>query len=77
MIEQHIMYLHLVGTILNNLPLCSDLHPTILSYISSPHPNLCKLLTYKLIRLNNVKNPKMLLNKSIQIGQMYCFIEIL
>ena len=69
MLEQHIMYLHLVNTILEKLPLCSDVNQTIVSYISSPHPNLCKLLSYKLIRMNNVKNPKILLNKANQLDK--------
>jgi len=69
MLEQDIIYLHLVDSILHELPLCSDVTQLILSYISSPHPNLCKLLSYKLIRMNNVKNPNMLLKKSIQLDK--------
>jgi hypothetical protein len=69
MIEQHSIYLHLIDTILHQLPLCSDLHDTILSYISSSRPKLCKLLSYKLIRMNNVKNPTMLLNKATQLDK--------
>jgi hypothetical protein len=64
--EQEIMYHHLVQKILHQLPICSDNQIDVLSYLSNP-PKICKLLSYKLIRLGNVKNPNALVRKSIQI----------
>jgi hypothetical protein len=65
-IEQDIIYRHIVQQILDQLPICLDNQIGILSYLSNP-PKICKLLSYKLIRLGNVKNPSALVRKSIQI----------
>jgi hypothetical protein len=65
-IEQDIIYDHFIQKILDQLPICSDVQLGILSYLSNP-PKICKLLSYKLIRLGNVKHPISLVRKSIQI----------
>jgi hypothetical protein len=64
--EKDIIYYHWVQQIIDQLPICSDVQPTILSYLSNPSP-LCRLLSYKLIRLGNVQNPISLVRKSIQM----------
>jgi len=64
--EPTIIYIYWVQQILNQLPICYDIHSEILSYISTPY-KLCKLLSYKLIRLGNVRNPVALIRKSSQI----------
>jgi hypothetical protein len=64
--EKDIIYNHLVQEIIDQLPICSDVQPTILSYLSNPYP-LCRLLSYKLIRLGNVQNPTALVRKSTQM----------
>ncbi len=65
-IEQEIIYQHFVQQLLDRLPICSDVQVGILSYLSNP-PKVCNLLSYKLIRLGNVKNPTALVRKSTQI----------
>jgi hypothetical protein len=72
-IEQNIIYRHLVRQILDKLPLCSDIEPQILSYISL-QMNF-KLLSYKLIRLGNVRNPSALVRKTIQMNNCKALIK--
>ena len=64
--EQDIIFRHLIQQILDKLPLCSDIESQILSYISVPMH--FKLLSYKLIRLGNVRNPASLVRKTIQMN---------
>ena len=64
--EQDIIYQHFVQKILDQLPICYDVQHDILCYLSTP-PKLCKLLSYKLIRLGNVNNPISLVRKSKQM----------
>ena len=66
MTESQIIYVHLVETILNTLT-CSDITSVILSYMNSPIPNICTLLSYKLIQLENVKKPSLLIQKAKQL----------
>lgn len=72
--EQDIIYRHLVQKILHQLPLCSDIQPEILSYISI-HYKLCTLLSYKLIRLGNVRNPVALVHKSYQLNNCKALLK--
>jgi hypothetical protein len=73
-LEQDIIYRHLVQQILDQLPICSDVQSHIISYISNPF-QLCKLLSYKLIRLGNVRNPIALVRKSIQIDKCKALVK--
>ena len=73
-IEQEIIYHHLVRQILDQLPICSDVQLGILSYLSNP-PKLCKLLSYKLIRLGNVENPSSLVRKSTQMDKCKALLK--
>ncbi len=73
-IEQEIIYHHLVQQILDQLPICSDVQLGILSYISNP-PKVCKLLSYKLIRLGNVKQPGSLVCKSTQMDKCKALLK--
>jgi hypothetical protein len=72
-IEQDIVYRHLVQQILAKLPLCSDIESQILSYISVPFH--FKLLSYKLIRLGNVRNPSLLVRKTIQMNKCKALLK--
>jgi hypothetical protein len=60
--EQSAIYMYFVGNLLNKLPICTEIIPTILSYIDLSTKKICKLLAYKLIKLNNVKNVSGLFN---------------
>ena len=71
--EQDIVYRHLVQKILDKLPLCSDIESQILSYIYVPFH--FKLLSYKLIRLGNVRNPTALVRKTIQINNCKALLK--
>lgn len=72
--EQQIIYHHFVQEILDKLPICSDVQESILSYIHVPL-QLCKLLSYKLIQLGNVKQPVLLVRKSIQLDKCTALLK--
>ena len=74
MTESQIIYIHLVETILNKLT-CSDTSSVILSYIHIPIPKMCTLLSYKLIQLENVKKPLLLLQKAKQIDKCTALLK--
>jgi hypothetical protein len=67
--DSNAIYMYFISNILIKLPFCRDLVPTVLSYIRLPDKKIAKLLAYKLIQLNNVKNIKGLLNTVNRIDQ--------
>jgi hypothetical protein len=71
--EQDIVYRHLLQQILEKLPLCSDIESQILSYIYIPFR--FKLLSYKLIRLGNVRNPTALVRKITQMNNCKALLK--
>ena len=73
--SSQIMYIHFIQTILEKLPICHDINTVILSYIRLPKKGVCKLLSYKLIQLGNVKTPIYLINKSLKMDQCTALLK--
>jgi hypothetical protein len=75
MAEQQIIHKYFIRKIIGNLPICDDVQTIILSYICANRPKMCKLLSYKLIYLGNVKNSKHLVNNAIRMDRCKALIK--
>ena len=72
--DHDIIYRHWVYQLIEKLPICSDINLLILSYISTPI-KICKLLSSKLIRLGNIRNPIAFARKSAQLDNCKALLK--